>query len=110
MKVTTLTLLPLLVAASVPAERRAEHLKYGLSETEYINLAKRDFWDSVGNYLTTNLPGVIQWGANQLAWLMKWQESPIKFKQLTPSIDKKALKTTITYGPFLLKGTSVSES
>jgi hypothetical protein len=100
MKVATLTLFPLLVVAgTVPASRRPESLAHGLS--------KRDFWDSMGNYLSTNLSGVIQWSATQLSWLMKWQESPVKFRTMAPEIDQKALKTTLTYGPFLLKGTKV---
>jgi hypothetical protein len=72
-------------------------------------LEKRQFWDGVGKSLSKNLPGLIQFAASNVSWLMKLTEAPSKFTTMRPSVDWRATKMALRYGPFLLTGSNVRE-
>jgi hypothetical protein len=53
------------------------------------------------------LPDLLYAGTNAMSWFMSWASKPIKVEKVAPSLDQKAEKKIIRYGPFTLLGSKV---
>jgi hypothetical protein len=134
MKLATVTLLPLLTAAAVvqqphpvvhdssenpelPFEifnSQVDYSPHRSSIPRFIqhefhgqHLEKRQFWDFAGWALQQTLPNLLRWAADNITWMLKWQESPLKRAQLRPVLNiPGAQKVMLKYGPWSLIGSN----
>jgi hypothetical protein len=112
MRLVTVTILPLLASAAVlptDAGSRSTQSTTPLSlPVKPHSFEKRQgFWNAVGHSLSANLPGVLRWAADNLTYMLRWQEMPLKKVKLAPSLDKKAQRAVFRYGPWALSGAAV---
>jgi hypothetical protein len=115
MKLASLTLLPL-VAAGMGVQPRwpvAQHnrivdipMSHLSSTSTHHSLEKRQFWDWLGATMQQTLPGLLRWAADNITWMLKWQESPLKRVQLRPMIHTQGNKVQLKYGPWSLTGSN----
>jgi hypothetical protein len=73
----------------------------------YQGTAKRQIWEAVGNAIAPSLPTLLQWGANNISWIVGWQSMPVKRDRMAPTVDPSAKKILLRYGPYTLRGTTV---
>jgi hypothetical protein len=104
MKISTIALLPLLASAAVIPSIKHETVQ---ESHDIHELDKRQMWASIGNSLQKNLPSWIQWAADNVTWMLKLQEKPVKKIKLVPSLDQLAQKAVFRYGPWQLTGSQV---
>jgi hypothetical protein len=113
MKLERITILPLLVTAAAvpldPGSTAVESITPQLHTVQLHRLEKRQFWDSVGGLLSSYLPGLLRWTADNVTWMLKWQEQPLKKVKLRPVINQKAQRAIFKYGPWMLTGSSVRD-
>jgi hypothetical protein len=112
MRLATVTILPLLATAAVlPAENgrnsKDSTVPLTILPKPHSFEKRQTFWNAVGHSLQTNLPGVLRWAADNLTYLLRWQELPLKKVKLAPSIDKKAQRAVFRYGTWALSGAEV---
>jgi hypothetical protein len=111
MKFATLTVLPLLASAAVvPAEHRTTLVEDVIVQPNPIqlhSLEKRQFWNSVGSLLQFTLPTLLRWWADNMSWMLSWQEAPVKKTLLQPEMFPQATRAIFRYGPWVLTGTDV---
>src|ERR1700759_1751420 len=101
MKLSTITVLPLLASAAVvPLDLRTtvpETISIPTYSIQPQQLEKRQFWNYVGNVLQNTLPGLLRWVADNVTSMLKWQESPLKKFNLVPAMNQKAKRAVFRY-------------
>jgi hypothetical protein len=102
-----LLLLPLLAAGAVasPAQPIVE---YGtVMHRSTIERRQNKVKDVIGNGLKNNLPKFFQWAADNLSYLMRSQDVPLKRQPLKPELNHAAKRVVLKFGPWSLYGTNV---
>jgi len=116
MKFATITILPLLASAAVvPVDHNWKDSTEPYTITKYrpedvpLLEKRQQFWNSVGKSLQTSLPGFLRWVADNVTWMLKWQEQPLKKIKLVPTMDQRAQKAVFRYGPWFITGANVGQ-
>jgi hypothetical protein len=103
----SLLLLPALVSSAVasPAQPIVE---YGqVIHRSTIERRQMKVKDVIGKGLKNNLPKFFQWAADNLSYLMRSQDLPLKRQLLKPELDHTAKRVSLKFGPWSLYGTNV---
>jgi hypothetical protein len=109
MKLAALTVFPLLAAGLVtqPETETKQQIEFPVLHRRIPrDLEKRQFWDYLGSTLQQTLPGLLRWAADNITWMLSWQESPLKRSHLRPTLNSQAKKIALKYGPWNLIGSN----
>jgi hypothetical protein len=103
-----LLLLPLLAAgAVVPSTQQATPIVEYPQVIHQPSLERRQLKEVLGKGLQNNLPKFFQWAADNLSYLLRVQDLPLKRSQGKPVLNHAAKRVALRYGPWLLHGTNV---
>jgi hypothetical protein len=99
-----LLLLPLLAAGAVVPP--APTVEYG-RVIHRSTVERRQLKEVIGKGLQNNLPKFLFWAADNLSYLMRAQELPLKRQLLKPELNHAAKRVVLRFGPWSLFGTNV---
>jgi hypothetical protein len=106
----SLLLLPLLAASAVASPARPI-VEYGqVMHRSTIERRQSKVKDVIGKGLQNNLPRFFQWAADNLSYLMRSQDVPLKRQSLKPELNNAAKRVVLRFGPWSLYGTKVCRS
>jgi hypothetical protein len=103
----SLLLLPLLAAGAVatPAPPIVEHGTVMHRST--IERRQMKVKDAFSKSISNNLPKFFQWAADNLSYLLRAQDLPLKRQSLKPELNHAAKRVSLRFGPWSLYGTNV---